>query len=75
MGSTDSGEVTIIGAKFPAELRDALARSAQAHDRSFSGELREAARSYLRRSSSSDVGGAGGQTAPSAPLRSGEEVA
>ena len=64
-------EKRIVSAEFPRELIAELARSAQAHDRSFSGELREAARSYLRRSSSSDEG-AGGPPTPLAPYRSEE---
>jgi hypothetical protein len=67
----NDSEKQIVSAEFPRELRDALVRSAQAHDRSFSGELREAARSYLLLS---DVDGAGGTASP-APLRPGEEVA
>jgi plasmid stability protein len=51
-------EPALISAQFPSELRERIARSAQAHDRSFSAELREAARAYL-----------GGQEAsPQAPL-------
>lgn len=42
-----------VSAAIPSELRTALERSAREHDRSVSGELREALRSYL------DVEGSG----------------
>jgi hypothetical protein len=36
-----------ISAVFPADLREQLTRSAEANDRSFSGELRQAVREYI----------------------------
>jgi hypothetical protein len=40
-------ERALVSAEFPRQLRDRLARAAEEHDRSFSAELREAARAYL----------------------------
>jgi hypothetical protein len=40
-------ERALVSAEFPRQLRDRLARAAEKHDRSFSAELREAARTYL----------------------------
>ena len=39
--------MTMVSAQFPVSLRDEIARNAQAHDRSLSATLREAARVYL----------------------------
>jgi hypothetical protein len=49
VGGSDSqeSEATFISAVFPRDLCDSLARSARAHDRSVSGELREAVRAYI----------------------------
>jgi plasmid stability protein len=51
----------MVSAAIPVDLRDELEQSARRHDRSLSGELREALRAYLQASHSSIAHGAGGR--------------
>jgi hypothetical protein len=73
MPENSDQEHPIVHAQFPRELRDRLAQSASDHDRSFSAELREAARLYVGANDTSfswdDEGGDGlssGRRPPSA---------
>lgn len=47
MAFPNGSEKSIVSAQFPRELHEQIVRSAHAHDRSFSAELREAARLYV----------------------------
>ena len=44
----NDSEKAFVSAQFPRALRDQLARSARSHDRSVSGELREAVRQHVQ---------------------------
>ena len=76
---TKDSEVTMVSAQFPVTLRDQLARTAEAQDRSISATLREAARVYLAQASPrghtsalslTGTGGvAGGAASPAATRR------
>jgi plasmid stability protein len=75
----NGSDFAMLSARLPARLHDQLARSAQAHDRSLSGETREAIREYVSKdpgspsSRSSDVDGQEGG-GPLPPLPSSASV-